>query len=108
MRRQIRAFGVVQTAKVAAAMYFLLGLLVAVPFGLAGLLTPAGSSQPGAPTAGMAWLALLIPFLYAAAGFIAVAVVCLLYNLAAGWLGGIEIELADVEAPAAPRASPGP
>lgn len=38
---------------------------------------------------------ILIPFLYAAAGFIGGIIVAAVYNLVAKWTGGIEFTLAD-------------
>jgi hypothetical protein len=38
-------------------------------------------------------LALALPILYGVLGFIFTAIGCALYNLVAGWVGGIEVEL---------------
>jgi hypothetical protein len=83
--KQIRRLGVVQTAKVMAVMYGLMGL-VFVPFILIGF---AFTGQSG--LIGFAGL-LIFPVLYAIFGFIFVAIGCALYNLVAGWVGGIEFE----------------
>lgn len=42
---------------------------------------------------------ILIPFLYAAAGFIGGIIVAAVYNLIAKWTGGIEFTLADASQP---------
>lgn len=38
-------------------------------------------------------LAVLVPVLYAAFGFVGTLIAAALYNLVAGWVGGIEIEV---------------
>ena len=91
MPQQIRRFGVGQTAKVVAVLYALMGL-VFVPFILL-----VGMFSPKETGVGMG-LAIAMPILYGVCGFIFTAIGCALYNLVAGWVGGVEVEL---EAPAA-------
>ena len=87
--KRIKRFGVVQTATVFAAIYFLLSGLFMIPVGFISLL--GGSSASGIfPFFGIMFL--LAPFLYGILGFVAVAIGCLIYNLTAGITGGIEVE----------------
>ena len=52
---------------------------------------PATSKPPFGPG-----MLLLFPFLYAAAGFLFGALACAIYNLAAKFVGGLEISVVDV------------
>ncbi len=89
MVQRIDRFSVGQTAKVVAALYALMGLVFAPFFVLAALFSPR---QAGFGVG----FALVVPILYGAAGFIFTAIGCALYNLVAGWVGGVEVELGPV------------
>ena len=39
-----------------------------------------------------------LPILYACAGFVGAAIGCAIYNMVAGWVGGIEVELGETTA----------
>lgn len=103
MPQRIRRFTVAQTATMGGALYFFLGL-IALPFiwiftRVAG--SAAGAAGvPGVPFGGA--MLILIPILYGIVGFICVAIMCLVYNLVAGWVGGIEVELEPGSSAAAP------
>jgi hypothetical protein len=88
MRQRIRRFGIGQTAKVVGILYLLVGLLLAPVFLLATILS---SDQAGFGVA----FAVGLPVLYACAGFVGAAIGCAIYNLVAGWVGGIEIEFGE-------------
>ncbi len=88
--KRVTKFGVYQTAKVSAVIYFLLSAVFVIPFGLLGALM-GGSEIPGFPFSGGFFL-ILVPFLYGLIGFIVTALGCLIYNLVSGWTGGIELE----------------
>jgi hypothetical protein len=92
MRHQIRRFGIAQTAKVLGALYGLAGLLLVPIFLVVGRYAPNESGL------GMGF-AIAIPIMYAVIGFIVTAIGCAIYNLVAGWVGGIELEL---DTPATP------
>ena len=86
MPQQIRRFGIGQTAKVVAVLYALMGLVFAPIFLLAAMFSPK-------ETGFGAGFAVAVPILYGVCGFIFTAIGCALYNLVAGWVGGIEVEL---------------
>ena len=90
--KRIRRFGVLQTSKVAAIIYFLLSLVFAVPFALISSVAGA-EAFPGFPAGGGIAMAILLPIIYAVFGFISTAIGCLIYNAIAGWVGGIEFEV---------------
>jgi len=89
--RRIKKFGIYQTAKVAAVIYFFLGLVIVVPMFLfmSAIKEVTDTSLPFFGGAMM----FLIPFFYALIGFIFTAIGCAIYNVVARWTGGIEIEV---------------
>jgi len=107
---RIRRFGIVRTATVAAVMYavavIVVTLLVGLPF---ALLAGFGAHGNGAAVAvlgggavGLLLAGLLGALAYAVMGWIVTAVACALYNVAAGWVGGIEVQLEGAGGPGAP------
>ena len=86
MVQRIDRFSVGQSAKVVGVLYALMGLVFVPFFLLASLFAPR---QAGFG----AGFALLLPILYGVAGFVFTAIGCALYNLVAGWVGGIEVDL---------------
>ena len=93
--KRIKKFGVFQTAKVFAIIYFIIAAIFMIPFGL--LSTALGSEAiPGFPVAGGLFL-ILIPFIYGFIAFIMIAIACLVYNLIAQKVGGIELEIEITE-----------
>ena len=101
---RIRRFGIVRTANVVAAMYIAAILIVGIPVAL--IIALAGvNTQFG--TAGGVFVIVSVLFfalLYAVVGWIATASGIALYNLVAGRVGGIEMELQNVTPPAPPPA----
>jgi hypothetical protein len=89
MSQQIRRFGVGQTAKVVGVLYTLIGLLIVPIFAMAAILAPNG--EQGFPL----WLIACFPIFYGVLGLIFAAIGCLVYNMVAGWVGGIEIEVEE-------------
>jgi hypothetical protein len=90
----VKSVGVLSVAKIMGLIYACMGLLVApvfLGFGMLGSLL----GQDKNPFAGMVGvtLALLVPVLYGAMGFVVGAIGALLYNLFAKLVGGFELEL---------------
>ncbi|HET6318855.1 MAG TPA: hypothetical protein VFG86_20560 [Chloroflexota bacterium] len=90
-RMRIRRFSVVQTANLAAIVYLVLFAIFLVPIGLIGGI--AGGAVGGGNYSAI--FLIFVPILYAIFGWIFVALACLLYNLVAGWVGGVEFTLED-------------
>lgn len=87
---RIRRIAPLQAAKIAAVLYGVIGLIFFPFFLLISRLSPGGSS----PWAGMGMgLAIVLPLLYAAFGFVGTLIAAALYNAVAGWVGGIEVEV---------------
>ncbi len=89
MQYRIRRFGVQSTALTVGILYFILSLLLVPIFYLATLGAGAKAFPPV--------MILLIPFLYAVVGYIGTAIGCWLYNIVAGWSGGIAFTLEPAE-----------
>jgi hypothetical protein len=83
---QIRRFGVGQTAKVVGVLYALMGLVLVPIVLIVSMLSPE-KSEFGAG------FALTLPIIYGVLGFIFTAIGCAIYNVVAGLVGGIEVEL---------------
>lgn len=88
MKQQVIRFSVAQSSKVVALLYGAMGLIF-VPIGL--LL--AVLDQDGTFGTFMIAFYLCAPLLYAVIGYIAALVGFWVYNLIAGGVGGIELEL---------------
>jgi hypothetical protein len=102
----VKSIGVISVAKMMGAIYAVLGLIFIPIFllaGMAGMMTGQKEAAVGAGL--MLVLALIFPILYGAIGFVAGAITALLYNLFAGWVGGIELKLQAPVVPQAPYAA---
>ena len=87
MAQRIRRFGVGQTAKVFGVLYGIIGLIFVPVFALMATFAPQEGANFGLG------FAFAMPVFYAIIGFISVAIGCAIYNVVAGWIGGIEVEL---------------
>ena len=87
MKKQITAISLVQTAKVAAAIYFVLACVGAVFFALISLVSGKF---------GGFLFAIIVPFLYAAVGFVVVFIGAWIYNQVAKRVGGVEFTVTEV------------
>ena len=89
MQYRIRRFGIQSTALTVGILYFLLALLLVPIFYFATRGAVTGALPP--------IMILLIPFIYAVVGYIGSAIGCWLYNIVAGWSGGIAFTLEPAE-----------
>jgi hypothetical protein len=91
----IRRVAPLSCAKIAALMYMLIGLVIGAVFSLVAL---AGSAFGGGENAGLGAIfgigaVILLPIFYGCLGFVMTAVMALLYNLFAGIVGGVNVEV---------------
>lgn len=106
---RIKKLGVLSVAKIYAVMMFIFSLLIFVPYGLIIIIISliggiGAGSQDGA--LGIAFggsgivmgivIMIVFPIMYAIFGFIGGALSALVYNVLAGFVGGIEIEVENV------------
>lgn len=88
MKKQIVNVSIAQTAKVAAALYFVISLPLVAIMILSTLVTGQGGL-------GM-FIMVLLPVFYVIFGFIFTAIFAWLYNLVAARIGGIEYTTVEV------------
>jgi hypothetical protein len=88
--KRIKRFGVYQTSKVFAIIYFIVTAIFMIPIGLFMTMMGTGSSS-WMPFSGTMFF--VLPFVYGLVGFITTAIGCAVYNLIARWTGGIEFQV---------------
>jgi len=87
---QIKRFSIGQAAKFLGVLYLLFGLLFIPFFLFIGMMAP---NEGSGAFFGGTLMAVAMPIVYAIFGVIGGAVGAALYNLVAGWVGGIEVEI---------------
>lgn len=91
---RVRRFGVIQTANMAAMMYFVMSIIFILPFILlASFLPDMSDNGTGGLNVFRGGILFFIPPGYAAMGWVATAIMCWFYNIVAGFVGGIAVEL---------------
>ncbi len=103
---RIRRFGVLKTATTVAVLYMVVITIFLIPFALlfaaVGSAIPTGASNVSLDVGGgMVVFGLVVIVFYGVATWVFTAISCALYNLVAGWVGGVEIQL-DAVAPPPP------
>jgi hypothetical protein len=98
---RIRRFGVVKTANVVAVMYVVVIAIVFVPIAILAIVFGGASGSANAMGGVVALLVFgfVAALFYAVIGWIFTALACAVYNLAARWIGGIELEIEPVAPP---------
>lgn len=89
---KLKRIGVLSAAKLQAVLMAFVGLIAGIFYAIIGttLGEVTGSAGLGA---GLGILAIIVvPILYATFGFIGGAIGAFLYNLVAGWVGGLEMD----------------
>jgi hypothetical protein len=93
---RLRSINVVQLALMYGIICAVFGIIVGLLIALAFMAVPAAFAQTGMTSLGPLSI-ILFPIIYAIVlfiyGFIAGLIIAALYNLVAGWIGGIEIQL---------------
>jgi hypothetical protein len=84
---QIKSFSIGQSAKFMGVLYLLFGLIFVPFFLLTGMFGPEGFGSFGT------LFAVAMPIMYGVFGIIGGAIGAALYNLVAGWVGGIEVQI---------------
>lgn len=101
-KKRILSISVVQAGLVIGGLYGLLSLFFSIfllIFGLIAMAVGTGSNDAAAAVGGgvgMIVIAVILPFLYGALGFIAGVIMAAIYNLIAKLTGGLEMTVADV------------
>lgn len=90
MKKQLTRVSILQSSKIVTALYLLLGFIytaIGIPMVVFG--------DDKFRIIGIVYI--LMPIVMAIFGFIFFVIFAALYNLLAKWLGGIEVEVKDVE-----------
>ncbi len=93
MVRRIRRLDPLQTGKVLGVLYALMGLIFLPIFWLIGKAMPA---EAGAGASILMGFGIMMPIVYGLFGLIFGAIGAAIYNLVAGWTGGLQVEVEDV------------
>lgn len=97
---RIRRFGIMKTATVVAIMYMLIVGVFVVPFALLALLiAPSQGSSAITGAGGIVAVGLIAILGYGLLGWVFTALAAAVYNLAARWVGGIEVQIETVAPP---------
>ncbi len=99
---RIRRFGIKSTAVIAGAMYFVTTLFVVALLAVFIAVSGPDSSLAAGGAAGLLLGGVIVAVVYAVIGGILTAIVCWIYNIVAGSLGGIEVQVESVTPPQAP------
>jgi hypothetical protein len=96
----VKRVGVLSIAKIEALILAVFGLIIGVFYGMIMALLSAAMPTRSDSTVvgGIGIIAVFIfPIVYGILGFIAGAIGALIYNFAAGFMGGVELELENAE-----------
>ncbi len=93
MVRRIRRLDPLQTGKVLGVLYALMGLIFLPIFWLIGKAMPAEAGAGGSLLMGFG---IMMPIVYGLFGLIFGAIGAAIYNLVAGWTGGLQVEVEEV------------
>jgi len=92
----IKRFGPVSVGKIAGTLYAAMGLLIGAVVSLialvGGFTSDNSAAGPFAVLFGVGAI-VIFPILYGAMGFLFTMIAAALYNLVAGWVGGVELDL---------------
>ena len=111
----VRRIGVLSLAKMQGLIMFVLGLIIGVIYGLIIMLFGAAMSSLGGRDAAMGGIGtvvggllamIFIPIFYGILGFIGGAITGFVYNIAAGIVGGLKLDLESTEPQYAPPPPP--
>lgn len=91
----VKRVGPLSVAKIAGLLYALMGLLLGALFSLISVAGfAAGGAKEGLP--GMLFgvgAIIVLPIFYGVLGFVFTLIGAAIYNLIAGWVGGVELEV---------------
>ena len=92
----IKRIGPMSLAKITGTLYAIVGLILGAIFSfvaLVGAFSAGLSEEAGFPAVFGVAAIILLPLVYGGLGFVATLIAAWLYNLLAGVVGGIELDL---------------
>jgi len=95
---QLKRIGPLSLARLAAGLYGAIGLLVGIVVALAALVgvSIGGAAGESSPLIGLFFgvgAVVFLPLMYGVLGALGAVLIAGLYNVLAGWLGGVELTL---------------
>jgi len=90
MKKQLIRISILQSSKILTALYVLMGFLYSL-FGIPMIIFG------GTPVKIMGIIYLFMPAILGILGFVFFVIFAAVYNRLAAWLGGIEVEIKDIE-----------
>ena len=90
MKKQLIRISILQSSKIVTAMYVLMGFiytLIGIPMIIFG----------SSPMRIIGIICFLMPILMGILGFIFFVIFAAVYNLLASWLGGVEVEIKNID-----------
>src|SRR5262245_38818929 len=96
MEMVIKRIGPVSVGKVAGTLYTVMGLLIGAVVSLIAMAGGMASDSSGAAGFGAligVGAIVVFPILYGCLGFLFTMLFAALYNVIAGWVGGVEVDL---------------
>ena len=81
--------------KVGLVIYAILGFIIGIPFAFIGMIASSlVASRFPVPGAGLGIFSIILfPVFYGIIGGVFAALTAFIYNLAAGWVGGLEVDI---------------
>ena len=104
---RIKKLGILSVAKIYAVMMFVMMLIICIPYGLFIIIFSLSNASNFGGQGGLAlggfgvvgglFVMIGLPIIYGLIGFVAGVIGALIYNIFAGMVGGIEIEVENVQ-----------
>jgi hypothetical protein len=91
MSKQLTRIAPWQAGKLFALIYFVMSIFLAIPFALISSMIPSNTPGPHLSPA----VFIVMPFVYAIFGLLFIPLACWIYNLAARFVGGLEVSVTD-------------
>jgi hypothetical protein len=89
----LKKIGVLSSSKLLAVLMAIVGLIAGILYSFGGAIYDVFTTGSVNLGTALAFLALIgMPLIFAVPGFIVGAIGAFLYNLVAGWVGGIEMD----------------
>jgi uncharacterized oligopeptide transporter (OPT) family protein len=88
----IKRVGAISVGKIFALIYAIFGLIIGIIFALISLVGGAIAGEAFSSAIFGVGSIIYFPIMYGIMGFIGGVLTAFVYNLAAGWIGGIEVE----------------
>lgn len=99
MRKEITRIDVISVGTMLGFIYMGIGIIVGILFAIiGGMLANMEVGEGASMLFGMGFAGIIIfPLIYGAIGFIAGVLTAFIYNVVAGWVGGIKVDIENLD-----------